>query len=77
MKSSANMLKPVRVMMNVRNTREVTVKVKSGYVVQYVINDTMKAVMNNLHHLFLLLDYIERLHINRLYYLLVVCYIYG
>ena len=33
MKSSVAMLKPVKVMMNVRNAREVTIKVKSGYVV--------------------------------------------
>ena len=31
--------------MNVRNAREVTMKmIKSGYVVQYVINGTMKTV---------------------------------
>ena len=45
MKSSVNMLKPVEVMINVRNTGEVTMKVKNGYVVQYVINDTVKTVM--------------------------------
>ena len=44
MKSSVAMLKPVKVMMNVRNTREVIMKVKNGYVVQYAINGTMKTV---------------------------------
>ena len=29
-------------MMNVQNVREITMKVKSGYVVQYVVNGTMK-----------------------------------
>ena len=46
MKSSVAMLKPVTVMMNVQNAREVTMKVKSGYVVQYVINGTMKTVFD-------------------------------
>ena len=44
MKSSAAMLKPVKKMMNVQNDREVTVKVISGYFVQYVIKGTMKTV---------------------------------
>ena len=42
MKSSAAMLKPVKVMMNLRNAREVTMKVKSSFVVHCVINGTMK-----------------------------------
>ena len=41
MKSSVAMLKPVKAMMNVRNARIVTMKVKSGFVVQYVINGAM------------------------------------
>ena len=45
MKSSVTMLKTVKVMMNVQNAREVTMKVKSGYVVQYVINGTMKTAI--------------------------------
>ena len=44
MKSSVALLKPVKMIMNVQNAREVTMKVKSGYVVQYVINGTMKSV---------------------------------
>ena len=36
--SSVAMLKPVKVM-NMLNAREVTMKVKSGYVALYVIND--------------------------------------
>ena len=44
MKSSETMLKLVKGMMNVQDAREVTVKVKSGYVVQYAINGTMKTV---------------------------------
>ena len=73
MKPSVAMLKPVKLMINVRNAREVTMEVKSGYVVQYVINGTMKtAFMSNLSQPVLLLDYI-----NRLYYLLITCYIYG
>ena len=72
MKSSVAILKPVKVMMNVRNAKEVIMKVKSGCVVQYVVNGTMKTVfMSNLSHLVLLLDYINRLYINRLYYLLI------
>ena len=42
MKSSVTMLKPVKVMINVPNTREIIMKVKNGYVVQYAINGTMK-----------------------------------
>ena len=45
MKSSAAILKPVKMMINVQNAREVTVKVKSCYVVQYVVNGTMKTVL--------------------------------
>ena len=44
MKSSAAMLKPVKVMINVQNTIEVRLKMRSGYVVQYLINGTMKTV---------------------------------
>ena len=44
MKSSEAMLKLVKGMMNVQDAREVTVKVKSGYVVQYPINGNMKTV---------------------------------
>ena len=44
MKSSVTMLNLVKVKMNVRNTREVILKVKNGYVVQYVINGIMKIV---------------------------------
>ena len=50
MKSSVAMLKPANVGMNVRNAREVTMKVKSGYAVQYAINGTSN--MSNLSHLF-------------------------
>ena len=42
MKSSVALLKSLKVMMNVRNAREVTMKAKSGYVALYVINGTMK-----------------------------------
>ena len=42
MKSSVAMLKPVDVMMNVRSARQVRMNVKSGYIVQYVINGTRK-----------------------------------
>ena len=38
MKSFAAILKPVKVMTNERNAREVTMKIKSGYVVLYIIN---------------------------------------
>ena len=44
MKSSAAMLRPVKVMINVQNTIEVRLKMRSGYVVQYLINGTMKTV---------------------------------
>ena len=44
MKSSVAMLKPVKAMMNVRNARKVTMKVKNGYVVQSGINGNMKTV---------------------------------
>ena len=44
MKSSMAMSKSVKVVMNVQNAREAAIKLKSGYVVQYVINGTMKAV---------------------------------
>ena len=43
MKSSVALLKPVKMTMNVQNAREVTMNVKSGCVVQYVINGTMKS----------------------------------
>ena len=63
MKSSAAMLKPVKVMTNVRNAREVTMKMKSDYVVLYVINGTMKTLfMINLSRPVILLDYINRLY---------------
>ena len=65
MKSFVAMMKPVKVMMNVRNAIEVTTKVKSGYVVQFVINGTMKTVfffLSSLSHLSLLPDYINRLY---------------
>ena len=39
-KSSVVMLKPVKVMTNVRNARKVAMKVKSGYVTLYTINGT-------------------------------------
>ena len=62
MKSFVAMLKPVKVMMNVQNGRKVTMRVRSGYIVQYVINGTMRTVfMSNLSHPVLLLDYINRL----------------
>ena len=41
MKSSVE-TSEMKVMMNVQNARQVTMKVKSGYVAQYVINGTMK-----------------------------------
>ena len=44
MKSFVAMLKPVKVMMNVQNGRKVTMMVRSGYIVQYVINGTMRTV---------------------------------
>ena len=51
------MLKPLKVMLNVRNTREVPVKVESGYVALYVISGTMKTVfMSNFSHPVILLD---------------------
>ena len=40
MKSSMAMFKPVKVMTNVRNAWKVVVKVKSAYVLVYVINGT-------------------------------------
>ena len=43
-KSSVAMLKSVIVMMNLQNAREITMKMKSGYVVQYASNDTIKTV---------------------------------
>ena len=58
MKTSVTMLKPVKVMMNKRNAREVTMTMKSGYVALYVINRTMKIVfMSNLSHPGILLNY--------------------
>ena len=57
MKLSVAMLKPLKVMMNVRNTRKVPVKVESGYVALYVISGTMKTVfMSNFSHPVILLD---------------------
>ena len=57
MKLSVAMLKPLKVMMNVRNTREVPVKMESGYVALYVISGTMKTVfMSNFSHPVILLD---------------------
>ena len=62
-KSSVAMLKPMKVMMNIRNTMEVTMNVEIGYVVQYMINDTMKTVFYEyLSHLVLLLAYINGLY---------------
>ena len=57
-KLSVAMLKPLKpVKMNVRNTREVPVKVESGYVALYVISGTMKTVfMSNFSHPVILLD---------------------
>ena len=77
MESSAAVLKPVKVMINVQNAREITMKEKSCYIVLYVINGTMKTVfMSNLsqpaYYEIILIDYS-----NRLYYLLITCYIYG
>ena len=73
MKSYVARLKPVKVIMNVRNARNFTLKVTSGYAVQYVINGTIKTVfMSNLSHPVILLD-----HINRLSYLLITFYMYG
>ena len=46
MKSFVAMLKPVKVMMNVQNGRKVTMRVRSGYIVQYVINGTMRTVFH-------------------------------
>ena len=40
-KSSVAMLKPVKVMMNVRNTWKVTMEEKSGYVALHIINGTI------------------------------------
>ena len=58
-KTSATTLK---VMMNVHNVREVTMKVKSGYVALYVINGTMQNVfISNLSHPIILLDDMNRL----------------
>ena len=39
--NETNGLKPMTQMMNVRNVREVTMKVKKGYVVLHVINGTI------------------------------------
>ena len=58
MKSSVTMLKPVKVMMNKRNAREVTMTMKSGYVTLYVINRSIKTVfMSNLSQPVILLNY--------------------
>ena len=56
---SVAMLKPVKVIMNVRNTRKVIMKVKSSYVAQYVINGIMKTVFYE--------KFIPPRFINRLY----------
>ena len=50
------------------NAREVTMKVKSGYVALYGINGTMKTVLMS--------KIISSRYIIRLYYLLITCYIY-
>ena len=63
MKSSVAKLKPVKVLMNVRNAREVTVKDKSGYVVRYAIGGTKKAVsMSNVSHPVTSLHFINKLY---------------
>lgn len=46
MKSSVAMVKPVKVMMNVQNNREITMKVKSGYAEQYAINGRLFFMSN-------------------------------
>ena len=56
MRTSVTMLKPVKVMMNKRNAREVTMTMKSGYVALYVINRTMKIVFM-ISHPGILLNY--------------------
>ena len=75
-KSSVAMLQRVKVMMNMRNARNVAMKVKFGYIVMHVINGTSN--LSNLSHPVSLLGYINRLidYINRLYYLLIICYVY-
>ena len=45
-KSSVAMVKPVKVMMNVQNNREITMKVKSGYAEQYAINGRLFFMSN-------------------------------
>ena len=45
MKLSVAILKPVKVMMNKRNAKEVTMIIKSGYAALYVINGTMKTAL--------------------------------
>ena len=63
MKSSVAMLKPVDVMMNVRSARQVRMNVKSGYIVQYVINGTRKTgFMSSLSHPVTLVDSINGLY---------------
>ena len=60
MKSLVTLWKPVKLMINVRNAWKVTMNVKSGYVVLYIINDTLKKFLwNNLFHAVILLDYIN------------------
>ena len=62
-KSSVAMLRPMKVMMNIRNAMEVTMNVEIGYVVQYIIDGTMKTVFYEyLSHLVLLLAYINGLY---------------
>ena len=62
-KSLVTLWKPVKLMINVRNARKVTMNVKSGYVVLYIISDTIKKVfMEYLFHAVILLDYINRFY---------------
>ena len=62
-KSSVAMLRPMKVMMNIRNAMEVTMNVEIGYAVQYIIDGTMKTVFYEyLSHLVLLLAYINGLY---------------
>ena len=44
MKPLVTMLKPVKLMINVRNARKVIMNVESGYVAQDIINDSKKKV---------------------------------
>ena len=59
-----------------RNAREVTIKMKSGYVALYVICDTMKTVfISTLSHPVIFSDYING-YFNRLYILPFDCMLY-